>query len=133
MRVKYKYAGFRRRSAGSFARMSLMKGELYTYYYGSDTALATINQWPNGVSVELEIDDDTGQPLFLYLTPATSGGLPLKKPPTGRPLISLSTRELGLADLEPAPIQAVEETVTPTEIKIGSRSSFAARIRLPNN
>ena len=117
MRVKYKYAGFRKRSVGSYARMSLMKGKRYTYYYGSDPAVTTIDQWPHGVSVELETDDETGQPLFLYLTPATIGGLMLKKPPTGRPLISLSIK-LGLGELEPSSIEAVSETVTPTEIKV---------------
>ena len=113
MRIPYTGSG---RSRGSGARMSLIEGGLYTYYYGSDTALATLQQWPNGVSVEWEIDDDTRQPVFLYLTPATSGGLTLKKGRTGRPHLSLSTRQLG--DLEPSPIQTVEETVTPTEIAI---------------
>jgi hypothetical protein len=110
MRVKYTGSG---RSRGGGARMSLIKGG-YTYYYSSDTATATIQQWPNGVLAEWEIND--GQPDFLYLTPATGGGLLLKKGITGRPHISLSTRQLG--DLEPAPLQTVEETVTPTEIKI---------------
>jgi hypothetical protein len=114
--MRMKYTGFRgyRGSRGGGARMSLIKGG-YIYYYPSDTALGW-EGWKNGVSAELEVDDNTHQPLMLYLIPATGGGLPLKKGPTGRPHLSLSARQFG--DLEPAPIQTVEETVTPTEVAI---------------
>ena len=112
MRMKYTGSG---RSRGNVARMSLIASGLYIYYYPTDAAIAVIEQWPNGVSLEWEIDD-TGQPLYLYLTPATGGGVPLKKVKIGRPLISLSARQIG--ELEPAPIQTVEETVTPTEIAV---------------
>ena len=112
MRMKYTVSG---RSRGSGARMSLIEGGLYTYCYFSDTALAVLEQWP-GISAEWEIADDTRQPLMLYFTPSTGGGVTLKKGRTGRPHISLSTRQLG--DLEQAPIQTVEEMVTPTEIAV---------------
>ena len=105
------------RSGRGGARMSLIEAGLYTYTTGLIQRWVTLQQWPNGVSVEWEIDDDTRQPVFLYLTPATSGGLTLKKGRTGRPhLFRYPPANLG--DLEPSPIQTVEETVTPTEIAI---------------
>ena len=115
--MRMKYTGFRgyRGSRGGGARMSLIKGG-YIYYYPSDCSAGDVKQWKNGVSLEWEVDDNTRQPLMLYLIPATGGGLPLKKGRTGRPHLSLSTSQLG--DLEPAPIQTVEETVTPTEITV---------------
>jgi hypothetical protein len=116
--MRLKYTGFRgnRGSRRGGARMSLIEAGLYLYYYPSLAALAVITQWLNGVSVEWEIDDDTRQPLMLYLTPAAGSGLLLKKGRTGSAHISLSTSQIG--DLEQAPLQSVEETVTPTEIAV---------------
>lgn len=113
--MRMKYTGSRR-SRGGGARMSLIEAGLYIYYYPSLAALAVITQWLNGASAEWEIDDNSGQPLMLYLIPAAAGGLLLKKGRTGSPHISLSTSQIG--ELEQAPIQTVEENVTPTEIAI---------------
>jgi hypothetical protein len=112
--MRIKHTG-RRKSQRGAARMSLVDHGLYIHYYPSDGAMAIIRQWSHRVSLELEVDDETGAPLILYLVPATVGGLVVKEGGTGAPYIGVRSDQWTLED---GPLQVVEETVAESEIKV---------------
>jgi hypothetical protein len=77
--------------------------------YPSPDRRKAIRQWPCGAAVEWEIDDDSGQPLFIHLTPAQGTDGYLMRDGTH---FIFQCSALGTVDPNANNRQTVEETVS---------------------
>jgi len=96
----------------------------YLNYYPSAEAADVLNEWQHGAEMEWDVDDDTGQPAAIYLTPATKNGFTLRRRDHQRPHFALPTSGVELTDLARDSHQIEEEVEVD---KISIRVTFAQR------
>jgi hypothetical protein len=105
------HPGRRGRPTIAAPKMIVVKDRIF--YTPSPEAYAVIIQWPRGVSLTWEIDDDSLQPQFVHLTPALNQGLKLQ---ITIGAVGLPTRVVGEAI--PNGSVAVAEAITDTEVTV---------------
>jgi hypothetical protein len=121
-RIKHIYARGHGKRDPNVAIMSAIANGRYLNYFPSRNGKEKLGGWRGGVDVEWETDDATGMPVWIHLTPATSGGLPLK--PHDQPTyIAFATSQFGRAVVGPA--RQVEEIINTNTIAV--KVSFAFR------
>ena len=82
MFIRHHVGQGRGRSCIAGPKMLVVKDRIY--YTPSPEALAVISQWPRGVDLTWEINDETLQPQAVHLAPALNHGLKLAAQYQGR-------------------------------------------------
>jgi hypothetical protein len=96
------------------------------HYYPSAKAAEKINQHGSKVSIEVETDDASQQPLAIHLAPSPSGDCEFRNPRAGSPYIPIPVRQFGLSAAS-CRVQEVEETITEAEIVVKVPREFCSR------
>jgi hypothetical protein len=96
------------------------------HYYASPKGEEKINQGGGKVSIEVEADDASQQPLAVHLTPTPNGDCEFRRPRTGSPYIPIPIHQFGLSPGS-CRVQEVEETITENEIVVQVPHAFCSR------
>lgn len=124
MFIRHHVGQGRGRSCIAGPKMLVVKDRIY--YTPSPEALAVISQWPRGVDLTWEINDETLQPQAVHLAPALNHGLKLQ---LNIKAVALPTRAVGAVISLGRSITVEEITITATAVivKVPFRFTVADR------